>query len=518
MTTFAVDDVQAATHPVATRALRETRRDVLFLGGDPERRVLDSRVRDDESADLATIHPLIGAVSFAFSQHRTLVLTPDAIWLTIAQGVAQHVRDNAERLRSTLVRHAGRKEVTLRSGAFPETAEQWASVIDGLRDELVREIGDGRARLFECNFSTSTPTDLLASQVVLLDAYSPYFDYRMSVICGIPRITLTGTPEDWREIEKRLDILDELDLRPWCARLRPIIREMIATAEGRPNIRLWKRIYNPTDAYGGEYVTGWITRLYPTIGQARRPNPMLAYAMDEPKGVTALFKKVFAKDDVPGVRLAEFPATLSRVSLRITDDRAEAPRAPDRRVSLFAGLVAIAVDDTGAVCPISGWHVTSSVPLVELATIIRERYTTTPSQKKPRTGPFDEGPRDVVTVPEEVDELWAHLGSAVMFEGDRQWRIRQRDELLSIESPGRYWEAGAIADLPDGKSLCYWIGIGETRWLVCTLVTEDQTTRIVEPTSEVMMYGTSLVRLLERALATEGDISELRTASVATLL
>jgi hypothetical protein len=516
MTTFAVDDVKEATHPLATRPLRECYGSALCIGGDPARRVLDTRVRDDESADLAKIHPLIGAVSFAFAQHRPLVLSPDAIWLTIASGVAQHVRDNAERLRPRLVRHAGSKEITLPVTSVPDSAENWASMIEGLREGLAGEIGEGRARLFECNFSTSTPTDRLASQIVFLDAYSPYFRFRLAVICGIPQITLTGTPEDWREIERHLDVLDELELRAWCARLRPIILEMIATSEGRPNVALWKRIYNPRDAYGGEHVTGWITRLYPTIGASRAPNPMLAYAMDEPRGVTALFKKVFHKE-LPGVPIGAFPNTLSRVSLRITDDRDVTKPLPDRRVSLVAGLVAIAVDERGAVTPISGWHVISEVPLVEIAALLREQHATTPPLVRETTSPFDR-PTDAVPVPEELDELWAHLGSASMFEGAQQWRIRRRDELLAIESPGRHWDAAAIADLPSGKSLCYWIGIGETRWFVCTLTTQDGATRILESTDQVFMYGTSLSRLLAAALSAGGDISELAGASIATLL
>lgn len=32
------------------------------------------------------IHPLVAAVGFAFNEHRPLLLTPDMIWITIAQG------------------------------------------------------------------------------------------------------------------------------------------------------------------------------------------------------------------------------------------------------------------------------------------------------------------------------------------------------------------------------------------------------------------------------------------------
>jgi Domain of unknown function (DUF4419) len=525
MGTFAVDDVELAATPVKTRPLRECYSSQLCIGGDPELLVVDTTWDEAEvlpqAEHLATVHPLIGAVSLAFSQHRPLVLSPDAIWLTIAQGVAQHVRDNAERLRPRVVRHAGNKPIVLSVISVPETAEQWATAIDGLRERLAKEIGDGRATLFECNFSTSTPTDRLASQVVLLDAYSPYFRYEMRFICGIPSVTLTGTPADWREIEKRLDVLEELDLHDWCSRLRPIIREMIASAEGTPNIALWKRIYNPKDAYGGDHVTGWITRLYPYVGEQRKPNPMLKFEMDEPKEVTGLFAKLVSMikkpPDLPGVPLSSFPNTLSRISVRISDGREVETPVSDRRVSLFAGLVAIAVDERGAVRPISGWHVNATVPVIEVAAIIRERYQSAPPTKSDSDRPKFPMTRDVVSVPRELDELWTHLGETTMFEGDHEWRIRDRKHLLAIEPPGRRWQAGAIADLPGGKSLCYWIDIEATRWFVCTLSTQEDKTRIVEPTDQVLTHGTSITRLLDTALATGGDISELAGPSIATL-
>lgn len=56
-------------------------------------------------------HPLIGAVHVAFAEHRPLRLSPDAVWLTIAQGIAQHVRINAGSLRGRLVRDHERRSI-----------------------------------------------------------------------------------------------------------------------------------------------------------------------------------------------------------------------------------------------------------------------------------------------------------------------------------------------------------------------------------------------------------------------
>ena len=92
-TTFAVDRVQPALEPAPQAP----------LPGVFERLVgLPFLACTDVEASLltqATVHPLAAAVYCAFAQHRPLILTPDAVWLTIAQGFAQHVNSHSKRLR-----------------------------------------------------------------------------------------------------------------------------------------------------------------------------------------------------------------------------------------------------------------------------------------------------------------------------------------------------------------------------------------------------------------------------------
>ena len=45
----------------------------------------------------------ITAVHTAFSNHYPLVLSPDAIWLCIMQGLSMHINENSEKLRSYFV-------------------------------------------------------------------------------------------------------------------------------------------------------------------------------------------------------------------------------------------------------------------------------------------------------------------------------------------------------------------------------------------------------------------------------
>ncbi|PKK70126.1 hypothetical protein RhiirC2_747146, partial [Rhizophagus irregularis] len=123
----------------------------------------------------ATFHGLAAAIFHAYNKHQHLRLTPDDIWLTIAQGVSQHINYNAEKFRYRFVNHEG----------------SWLEAINWLvvaTDEAVEKI-DIKS-LLECNFSTTTNNSLTASRIVLLDAVKAYFSFKMYFDCGIPKITL----------------------------------------------------------------------------------------------------------------------------------------------------------------------------------------------------------------------------------------------------------------------------------------------------------------------------------------
>ncbi len=361
--TFAIDDVDAAVEPPRTRPLSSVVGDVLALGGDAAMPVVEGPLT----------HPLIGAVHLAFSEHRPLVLSPDAIWLTIAQGLARHVRLNAASLRGRLVRHDAKKRLTVvHRGPFPEDAAGIATLIDAMRGELASHIGDGSARLFVCDFSTSTDVERLASEIVLLDAYSPFYDYGISCVCGIPELTLTGSPEDWRSIRARIDALAELtqgsSIAAWPAHLGAVVKRLIAASEGRPDRAFFQRIYKPKTAYGAERVTGWIAWLYPYVGVSGRydtPNPLLAHAPDAPLPGE---DRVRAPDAVgpdwwggPGITLDMVPPDVSECLFRVTDE----VRGTRFDVTLRGGLAAVSIDERDRVVPRAAWWCKPGAPSMD---------------------------------------------------------------------------------------------------------------------------------------------------------
>ncbi|KYF55528.1 hypothetical protein BE08_42820 [Sorangium cellulosum] len=429
--TFRVDDVSPATTAPPTLTLGEHLGAALAIGGDAGMRVLDTR----------GTHPLLAAVHAAFAEHRPLVLSPDAIWLTIAQGFAQHVRLHAEALRPRLVRHQGRSTIEVEwNGPLPEDPASWSAILDTFRGALADRIGEGRARTLVCDFSTTTPVDRVASEIVLLDAYSPYFDYVLSCVCGIPEITLLGTSDDWRAIRARVDVLAELDLGFWTASLAPIADKLVEAAAGRPDIAFFRRIYKPKEAYGRERITGWIARLYPYVGSRGRfdePNPLLALPLDwEPPADGEPWY------NGPGITSDSVPARASSCLLDVHD----ATSAARHDVMVEGGLMAVEVDDAGCLRPRAAFRIRrgeASIGAVIDAMRAHPRVSLEAAAPSPDDGAF-------VGLPAELRALHDACGGAHLFDG---WRLRPLAEHQPIEVAG--WHVTRFLDLPDGTFLAF---------------------------------------------------------------
>jgi len=280
---FPVDEVEPATKPMWTETLgaslaRRFQRRVIV--SEEQRAVVNSaweavsaNLDETDVCDIGShLHPLIDAIHVAFGQHRPLSLSPDAIWLTIAQGFGHHVKEHAETLRGRLVAHQGKRKLTaavtdLEPASFENAIADFCSQIRAATDPAIHDT-------LICDFSTTTPAIRAASEIAMMDTYSSYFTYEVGCVCGIPRVTLEGTSEDWRRIRERVEVLATFGLELWVSRLRLILDEFVLTSEGHPTLEFWQAIYKPKKAYFATLATGWITDLFPYLGDTlpRSPN------------------------------------------------------------------------------------------------------------------------------------------------------------------------------------------------------------------------------------------------------
>lgn len=361
MQTFAVSDVTPSTQPLEAvtldRALAR-RFAVRTMRDDGERGWREAAIEACGAnqahlvdAPAEACHPVLEAVHTAFAQHYPLVLSPDDVWLCLAQGFALHVEANAEALRSRFVRHEGKLELELERHDFVKGSpdNDWQGCFSGWSDAIAAHLGKKRD-LVVASFSTTGPIERAASELVLMSAVQRYFGFSMVTMCGIPAVTLLGTVEDWRAIRRRAEVLAELDLTAWTAVLLPVLDQLVAAAAGNADRAFWRSIYKWDDNSGGPYVTGWINVLFPYLEEIHcgadwferqiQPNP---YALDWPHDMDDVFA---------GATLGSFPRGLSHVPFLWKYLGAEIP------MTLAGGFVGISQDpQTLAVRPAIGWVV-----------------------------------------------------------------------------------------------------------------------------------------------------------------
>ncbi|CAB4410850.1 unnamed protein product [Rhizophagus irregularis] len=220
-----------------------------------------------------TSHGFAAAILHAYSNHQHLRLTPDDIWLTIAQGVSHHINYNAEKFRSRFVDHEGKKQISVYVGdiLYSENTSlkgDWPEVVNRLvvkTDQAVEKI-DIKS-LLECDFTTTTKTSLTASRIVLLDMVKAYFTYKLRTRCGIPKVTLEGTLEDWIKLQEKVIQLRQLDLDMdfWLDRLDPVIWKLVETYKGEVDQEFWATIASRQrfgSGFSGD-ISGWMAAFYP---------------------------------------------------------------------------------------------------------------------------------------------------------------------------------------------------------------------------------------------------------------
>jgi hypothetical protein len=352
--TFAVDPVQVGQELLPTEKVHVS---VQKLLGTP------LEACDNYHAEVVEqpgFHSLIGAAHLAYQHHYPLVLSPDVIWLTIAQGLANYVNNNAERFRSQFVPHQGKVTIQVRRDDFVRGSPEnpWAEVWPEFSKQIKQVIGPESHALILSDFSTTGPTERAASEVVLMDCVQSYFSYRFITLCGIPQVTLEGTVEDWEQIHQRVERLGQYDLKWWTDDVRKITGEFVAATKGRPNQAFWQAIYKQKDGSGGPFTQGWLVRLLPYLKQqeykfAREGDYQSGYLTPWTTDLkNPMLGQVLVSDKRWGLTHDQLPSPASQVPFVWEYLRKE------HDYQFLAGVLTIEQDkDSRAIRPRIGWAV-----------------------------------------------------------------------------------------------------------------------------------------------------------------
>lgn len=296
-------------------------------------------------------NPLVMAANDAFFKHRPLVLSPDVVWLCLAQGFANHVNLNAEQLRERFVRHSGKEKLVVhRPDFFLGQPNPWPEAFEEFSDQIAGHVGKLRD-LVVADFSTTGPTERAATEILLMDTFQAYFEYEMLCGCGIPEVVLQGTVEDWRSIRVRAAVFSEYGLEAWTSVLLPILDRIVAAAEGEDDAVFWQSIFRYQSGSGGNLLTGWLQTLFPYLQNYDDELVWNDY-MAKWKAAHESFDAKAAGWEFDGPGLGSFPRGLSSAPVKFTD----VVSGDVTNLRFVAGLFGVCESDEG-LAPEIGWAI-----------------------------------------------------------------------------------------------------------------------------------------------------------------
>ena len=281
----------------------------------------------------------------AYAEHRPLVLSPDMVWLLISQGFARYVNAHSDELRDQIVSHTEKMDLVVETtkNLLYEDAD-WKKLIAGFAAQINEYTKGDVGKTITADFTTTGVTERIISQVTLMETVKTYFDYVVHYMgCGIPSITLMGTPQDWQKVLEKTEQLEKYGMGDWFKSLKPILTEFIKASEGKPNQAFWQNMVkkeHPDKLVGNKVcdfrkptvLDGWMLKLFP----------------DE-NGQTL--------DQVPHIH--EMPSERVYVDFRYqVIDIANGNVIVDTPMELIAGYIGTEVDTlTHALTPKMGWMV-----------------------------------------------------------------------------------------------------------------------------------------------------------------
>ena len=267
----------------------------------------------------------------AYAEHKSVTLSPDMMWLLISQGFARYVNAHSEELRSQLVYHEGKQDLmVMTKDDLLSGKADWGKLMNDFSREIERHTKGEVAQVIAADFSTTTPVERIASQITLMESMKSYFNYLAGRIgCGIPSVTLQGTPDDWRAVLSKTQKLGQYGLSEWTQTLEPILNEFIKTAEGNPNQRFWQEMVKkqrvdefasvrPCSADKPTELDGWILKFFPT--EAGYTLDRVPYTKSMPAEFVRVEFKYRVIDPITGATLSETPMELMSGFVGALDD------------------------------------------------------------------------------------------------------------------------------------------------------------------------------------------------------
>lgn len=328
---------------------------------------------DQQVADVGDFHPLVAAAALAYQKHFPLVLSPDMIWLTVLQGVAQHIANHSEALREKLVAHQTKIELIVERTELPTSDVLMLSATQEFIHQIEKHVLPEKRFLLHTEFSTTTDVERIVGAIVVMDAFQPYLDYVFAIICGIPSVTLEGSIADWELLGDKVRLLHEsnLELSWWTKHLLPLCDQFVRASRGDVDKKHWNNLCKLIERYGVDDLNGWLLKFIPYVRKDKNERPIQRNPVLE---LTEFPVDKEIHGPITGCTSNMLPTGLASAPVTVTDTA----KGTAEQFQFVAGLAGVMQAEDLSLRPLVGWAIAEGARIDKLIARLRSEHKVEP--------------------------------------------------------------------------------------------------------------------------------------------
>ena len=161
------------------------------------------------------------------------------------------------------------------------TENDWTSFVNVMKQKIAEYVKGDIANWIEPDFTTTELRDRAVSNVILMGALKEYFAYTFVLGCGLSKVTLEGTLDDWEKLVEKARYLYNFknnDMNSWADLLIPVLEQFVSAYSGQVSEDFWQRICT-SSSYGSgsqQEFKGWFLVFSPFNKKGKyilRPKP-----------------------------------------------------------------------------------------------------------------------------------------------------------------------------------------------------------------------------------------------------
>lgn len=248
----------------------------------------------------------LGHLSHAYAHHRPIEIAPHDLWLIVLTELANAIKLEPVRCRSLFTRSDEKTTIII-------PVNDPASInLDYLVEQL-RGLVPVAVDKFVPTLSTLDDMARVTMYAAFADGVQHYYSY-MTQLCGIPKIRLLGTQEDWKRlilsasfIKGFFDGVEYTEVVQYMARVEEIFEQIYESYDRCDMEDFWRDIYTQKNVGSGQQldINGWIKDLYFGERGLRLENFLTSVAVvpyknldtgQEYKGVYGGFRRLVTAD------------------------------------------------------------------------------------------------------------------------------------------------------------------------------------------------------------------------------